>query len=162
LWLTAEIEISCDGLDAVRERMGRMAKIPSKPPVYAEIYASLCRRAGIGDAAVEQYEKLQTRGDASRAIRQKAFILAKSGRENEAIGLMEELLRADLKDHFLHSAYGAACGRAGELDRAKSFYRELMDANPAEKGLYGRIRAIDKKIAEHIATQKSKEPDGTH
>jgi len=146
LWLSTEIDIETDGLEAVRERMGRLAKIPSRPPVYAEIYASLCRRAGVAGAAITQYDKLQSRGDAGRAMRQKAFLLAKSGQEAEAVAIMEELLRIDPADMYLHRAYGAACGRIGALERAVAFYTELAAANPGDKRLLGRRHALEKKL----------------
>jgi tetratricopeptide (TPR) repeat protein len=146
LWFMTEIEIEREGLEAVRARMGRLAKIPSRPPVYGEIYASLCRRAGVADEALKQYDKLQSRGGGKSAVRKKAFALAKSGKEREAIPILEELLRSDAHDYYVHKSYGAACARIGEIQRALSFYEELLSANPSEKALYGYSKALRKKV----------------
>ena len=43
LWLLVMLEISRDGLETVRLKYERLAKIPSKPPVYGEIHAYLCK-----------------------------------------------------------------------------------------------------------------------
>ena len=144
LWELARLETEAEGVDAVRERVGRLAKIPGKPPVYGEIYASLCRKSGVADAAVRQYEKMTSTVATPRLLRQKAFALAKSGHENEAIPLMEELLRLDPRDMYIHSAFVAACKRVREIERAWSFYHELSAKYPDEKGLLGRIKGIRK------------------
>lgn len=142
LWALTELEVQRDGLEAVLQRMGRIAKIESRPPVYKEIYASLCRRAGKPELALKQYEKLSREGVDSRIQRKQAFALAKSGKEAEAIPIIEELLKLDPKDYFLHSAYIPACARARQLDRALKFYEDLVELHPEEKPLYGRIRKI--------------------
>jgi tetratricopeptide (TPR) repeat protein len=143
LWELTELEIERDGLEEVSRRMGRMAKIPSRPPVYAEIYASLCKRAGNIDAALNQYSKLARSGD-THSIRKKAFALAKSGGEREATPLMEELLRLNPKDMYVHKSYIAACQRIGETERAVKFYNLLLAEHPEEISLHGRIKAIRK------------------
>jgi len=142
LWNLTELEIKRDGLESVLARMRKIAKIPSRSPVYKEIYASLCRRAGKPELAMKQYVGMtQIKAD-PRIYRKQAFTLAKSGREPEAIPLMEELLKLNPKDFYLHSAYIPACRRAGQLDRALTFYEELIETHPEEKQLYGRIRKI--------------------
>ncbi len=148
LWLLTELEIERDGLEAVLGRMSRLARIPSRPDIYREIAASLCRRAGRTDDALDQYAKLAAKRPHPRVTRKQAFTLAKSGRETEAIPLMEELLRLDPADHYVHAAYGAACGRADELDRAEAFYRELIAAHPEHKPLHGRLRKIRNRAKE--------------
>jgi len=146
LWALTELEIARDGLDAVLTRMARLARIPSRPPIYGEIYASLCRRAGRAEEAVDQYAKLTAARPEPRLLRKQAFALAKSGQEATAIPMMEELLRLDARDVYVHSAYGAACARAGELERAWKFYEELVGQHPEHKGLYGYQRRIAKRI----------------
>jgi tetratricopeptide (TPR) repeat protein len=147
LWVLTELEIRRDGLDAVLARAGRLAKIPSRPPIYKEIYASLCRRAGKPELALKQYAQMvQTTSD-PRIHRKRAFALAKTGGENEAIPLMEELLKLHPGDFYVHSAYIPACKRAKMLDRATKFYQELLEANPEEKSIYGWLKRL-KKIME--------------
>jgi tetratricopeptide (TPR) repeat protein len=146
LWQLTELEIARDGLEPVLERLGRLARIPSRPPIYGEIYASLCRRAGRAEAAVKTYAKLAAAAPDPRVLRQQAFALAKSGAEARAIPMMEELLRLKPDDMYLHSAYGAACDRAGRLEQALRFYEELLRLFPDQKGLYGRIKRIGRKL----------------
>lgn len=148
LWALTELEIQRDGLESVLSRMGKIAKIPSRSPVYKEIFASLCRRAGKPELALKQYVGMtQTKAD-PRIYRKQAFTLAKSGKEQEAIPLMEELLKLDPKDFYLHSAYVPACRRAGQLDRALKFYEELIESHPEEKPIYGRIRKVKNLLEE--------------
>lgn len=144
LWQLTDLEVRRDGLEAVLSRMGRLARIPSSPPVYGEIHASLCRKAGNTEAAVKQYDRLVAKVPDARLQRKQAFALAKSGRELEAIPIIEELLRADPRDVYLHSSYGGACRRAGRLDQAREFYEQLLVLHPEEKPLYGRLRRIAK------------------
>ena len=144
LWALTELEISRDGLDAVMTRMARLAKIPSRPPVYKEIYASLCKRAGKPELALKQYEKMAHGSSDTSIHRKQAFALAKSGRESEAVAIMEELLRLNPKDFYVHSAYIPACKRIKQLDRALTFYQTLLESNPEEKSLYGRMRKLKK------------------
>ena len=144
LWELTELEIRQEGLETVLQRMGRIAKIGSRPPVYKEIYASLCRRAGQPELALEQYEKLTQTDADPRLQRKQAFVLAKSGRETEAIPMLEELLKLDPNNFFLHSAYVPACKRAELLGRALQFYEELLEMHPDEKPIYGRIKHIKK------------------
>jgi tetratricopeptide (TPR) repeat protein len=142
LWALTELEIRRDGLDAVLTRMGRLARIPSRPTVYQEIYASLCRRAGKPELALKQYEKMVHTASDPNIHRKKAFALAKSGREPEAIALMEELLKLNPKDFYVHSAYIPACRRVKQLDRAMEFYQKLLESHPAEKSIYGRLKKL--------------------
>jgi tetratricopeptide (TPR) repeat protein len=142
LWELTELEIRKDGLEAVMTKMGRIAKIPSRPPIYKEIYASLCRRAGKPELALKQYEKLASGVSDARIHRQQAFTLAKNGRELEAIPIFEEQMRQKPGDFYVHSAYISACTRVNELDRALAFYQDLAERYPEEKGLYGRIRKV--------------------
>lgn len=147
LWSLTELEIRRDGLESVLSRMGKIAKIGSRPPIYKEIYASLCRRAGKPELALKQYEKIAQSGSKTRIHRKRAFVLAQSGKEPEAIGLMEELLKIDPNDFYIHSSYKAACGRVRQLDRALKFYEGLVELFPEEKSLYGRIREVKKRLA---------------
>jgi tetratricopeptide (TPR) repeat protein len=142
LWMLTELEIQRDGLESVRLRMAKLAKIPSRPSVYKEIYASLCKRAGKTDLALEQYDQLAQTAPDSRIHRKQAFALAKSGHELEAIPIIEELLKLNPKDLYLHNAYIPACRRVRQLERAMQFYEELLQLHPEEKPLYGRIRKI--------------------
>lgn len=148
VWQLVELEVASDGVEPVLERYRRMARIPSLPQVYREVHASLARRAGKTDEAIRAYETLDAAGGGSRGQRQLSFTLAKSGREAEAIPLIEELLREDPKDVYLHSSYGAACKRAGELERAVSFYNTLIGLHPEERGLYGRLSRLRRALEE--------------
>jgi tetratricopeptide (TPR) repeat protein len=145
LWLLVDLEIRQNGIEAVVKRYGRLARIASRPPVYKEIYASLCRRAGRPDQALKAYEKLD-QGTATTAIhRKQAFALAKSGRETDAIPMMEELLTDHPRDFYLHSGYQGACRRSGQTDRAMAFYEILIQRHPQEKSLYGWMKKINKR-----------------
>ena len=146
LWALTELEIQRDGFDAVLTRMGRLAKIPSRPTIYKEVYASLCKRAGKPELALKQYEKLVNIASDPNIHRKKAFALAKSGREPEAIPLMEELLKLNPKDFYVHSAYIPACRRVKQLDRAMEFYQKLLESHPDEKSIYGRLKKLQKSI----------------
>jgi tetratricopeptide (TPR) repeat protein len=148
LWEASELEVRTLGLEAALEKAGRLARIPSLPQVYREIYASLCRRAGRPEEAVRAYETIGAEGEQSRIQKKKAFTLAKSGREAEALPLLEELLKHEPADRYLHSSYAAACRRVGELDRALNFYNALLTLHPNEHSLYGRIKGIKRRLEE--------------
>ncbi|MBW2592818.1 MAG: tetratricopeptide repeat protein [Deltaproteobacteria bacterium] len=145
LWALTDLEIRRDGMEAVLKRMGKMAKIASRPPIYKQIYASLCRKTGKPEVALQQYDKLSGIGTSHEIQRQQAFTLAKSGKEADALPLIEELLKLDPGDIYLNSAYAGACGRIQSLDRAITFYEKLLELHPLEKTIYGRIKAIRKK-----------------
>lgn len=144
LWLLTKIEIEREGLEAVRKKMGRLAKIPGKAPIYKEIYASLSRQAGDLDAAAGQYTQLAEKQSDPRFLRKQAFALAKSGHEQEAIPMLEQLMRDTPTDVYLHRSYGAACRRAGLSERAADFYRELISRRPDQKNLYGWLKLVQK------------------
>jgi tetratricopeptide (TPR) repeat protein len=144
LWQSTELQVAREGIEPVRLRMGRLAKIPGKPPVYGEIYASLCARGGSMAGAAEEYGKLTKRENSPSILRKQAFALAKSGEEARGVALMEELLRLDPKDMYIHSAYVPACQRLGNLERAWKFYHDLIALHPEEKGLYGRCKRVQK------------------
>ena len=146
LWALTEMEVERDGLAPVIERMERALRIPSLPPVYREIYASLCRKAGRPEAALREYEKLEAQGAGPRVQKWQAFLLAKSGKESEALPLLEELLRAEPADMYLHSSYEAACKRMDETERAINFYTTLLGKHPEAKSLYGRIRTLRRRL----------------
>ena len=146
LWSLIGLEIRQDGLEKVLSRMGKIAKIKSRPPIYKEIYASLCKRAGKHELALEQYDKISVSGSNTWNIRQRAFALAKSGKEAEAVGLMEELLKTDPTDYFIHTSYKAACGRLHQPDRVLNFYENLLELHPEEQTLFGRIRKVKKQL----------------
>lgn len=144
LWLQTEIDIAREGLEAVRQRFSRLARIPSRPPIYGEIFASLCRRAGVNDAALGQYEKLEARTGNPAVMRKKAFALSKAGREPEAVPIMEQLLRADPGDPYLHTGYIAACGRMDQRSRPVQFYQKFLGEHPEHKQLYGWLKRARK------------------
>lgn len=146
LWALTELEVERDGLAPVIERMERTLRIPSLPPVYREIYASLCRKAGRPEAALREYEKLEAQGAGPRVQKRQAFLLARSGKESEALPLLEELLRAEPADMYLHSSYEAACKRMDDTERAINFYTTLLVLHPEAKGLYGRIRTLRRRL----------------
>jgi tetratricopeptide (TPR) repeat protein len=148
LWESAELEVRLNGLEATLVKAGRLARIPSLPQVYREIYASLCRRAGQPEEAVRAYETIGAEGEQGRIQKKKAFTLAKSGREREAIPLLEELLKREPADKYLHASYAAACRRVGELDRAINFNNNLLTLHPGERSLYGRIKGLKRKLEE--------------
>jgi len=146
LWAMTELEVQRDGLPAVLDRMERTVRIPSLPAVYREIYASLCRKAGRPETALKEYEKLEAQGAGLRIQKRQAFVLAKSGKEREALPLLEELLRAEPADIYLHSSYEAACKRIGEMERAINFYTALLGQHPEAKTLYGRIKTLRRRL----------------
>jgi tetratricopeptide (TPR) repeat protein len=146
LWALTDLEIRRDGLEPVLKKMGRLAKISSRPPVYKEIYASLCKKAGNAELALKQYKELTRTGSDIWNQRQQAFALKKSGKMSEAIPMMEELLKLDPKDIYIHSSYVSACKKSEQVERALKFYEELVEVNPEETTLYGRIRKIKKML----------------
>jgi tetratricopeptide (TPR) repeat protein len=82
----------------------------------------------------------------TRVQKKQVFTMAKSGRENEAIPLLEEFLRDEPEDIYLNSSYIAACKRIGEAERAINFYQKLLSLFPDTKTLYGRIRTLYKHL----------------
>jgi tetratricopeptide (TPR) repeat protein len=159
LWELSELEVAADGVETVRLRYERLARIPTLPPVYREIYASLCKRAGLPELALKEYQKISGAGEGTRVQKKQAFLLAKTGREQEAIPLLEELLTLDPKDIYLHSSYGAACARVNQIERAIEFYIRLMGLHPEEKGLYGRINRLKKKLESRSARPTGPGPE---
>ncbi|MBD3320787.1 MAG: tetratricopeptide repeat protein [Chitinivibrionales bacterium] len=147
IWQMVSLEVTLEGIEATRKKYGRLAKIPSLPPIYNEVYASLCRKTGNAETALSEYEKLARTGADPRITRKKAFALAKSGGEREAIPMFEELLRLNPNDMYIHSSYYAACKRIGDPGRAANLYRELLSLYPEEKKLYGRLRKTEKDIS---------------
>jgi len=160
LWALTDLEVKRDGLEAVLERLERTLRISSLPPVYREIYASLCRKAGWPEAALREYEKLEAQGAGPRVQKRQAFLLAKSGREREALPLLEELLRAEPGDIYLHASYEAACRRIGETERAVNFYTTLLGQHPEARGLYGRIRNLRRGLEQRGLEQRGLEKQG--
>jgi tetratricopeptide (TPR) repeat protein len=146
LWKSVELQIAREGVEPVLLRMGRLAKIPGKPTVYGEIYASLCTRSGSLEGAAEQYEKLVKRESSPSLLRKQAFALAKSGREDRAVPLMEELLRLSPDDMYINAAYIPACKRLGDMGRAWTFYHELISLHPDRKTIYGRLKRVSKML----------------
>ena len=72
--------------------------------------------------------------------------MARNGREREALPLLEDFLREEPRDMYLHSSYAAACKRVGKTERAINFYHELLGLYPDEKSLYGRIRKMHRDL----------------
>ena len=93
---------------------------------------------------MKTYERIAASGAQSRIQQKQVFTMARSGREREALPLLEEFLRSEPRNMYLHSSYAAACKRIGEWERAINFYHELLGLHPEEKGLYGRIKAMHK------------------
>ena len=144
LWRSVDLQVAREGIEPVRQRMGRLAKIPGKPALYGEIFATLCRRSGSMEGAAEQYEKLVQRESSPSLLRKQAFALAKTGEEARAVPLMEELLRLSPDDMYLHAAYIPACKRMGDLGRAWKFYHDLIALHPDRKTIFGRLKRVQK------------------
>ncbi len=72
--------------------------------------------------------------------------MAKSGRETEAIPLLEEFLRLEPQDVYLNSSYVGACKRVDEAERGINFYNKLLGLFPQVKSIYGRIRTLQKHL----------------
>lgn len=142
LWFLVDLEIQKDGLQSVLMKIERISKIPSRPPIYKEIYASLLRRTGKEDQAVKAYEDLSGSGCDPRILKKQAFSLARSGNENEAIPLLEELLTRDPEDIYLNASYGAALRRKGRLERGLEFYARLIADNPHALKLQEHVQKI--------------------
>jgi tetratricopeptide (TPR) repeat protein len=143
LWALTDLEIQREGLQPVLARMAKLAKIPGRPPVYKEIYASLCRRAGKPELAVEQYAKLTQGATDLKILCKQAFALSAAGKKSEAIAMLEELLKSDPTNFYAHSSYIANCRKTNQLERAAQFYARLVEQYPDQKPLYGRIRTIE-------------------
>jgi len=143
LWTLTDLEIRREGLQPVLVRMSKLAKIPGRPPVYREIYASLCRRAGKPELAVAQYAEMARGAADPKILRKQAFALSAAGQKSEAVPMLEELLKIDPKDYYAHTSYLSACRKTNQLERAARFYAELVAQYPEEKQLYGRIRKIE-------------------
>jgi tetratricopeptide (TPR) repeat protein len=149
LRLLCDLEVQRDGIAAVLSKYERMAKIPSRPPIYAELCAMLNRKAGNVNGEIVYYDKLSAKAASPFIMRRKAFALAKSGKESEAIPLFEEFLRSAPNDQYVNSAYIAAARRAGYLENAWKFYYELLGMFPDEKAVFGRIRKIAREMEQY-------------
>ena len=57
--------------------------------------------------------------------------------------MLEELLKIDPNDFYLHSSYISNCRKTDQLDRAAQFYAHLVEQYPDENPLHGRIRTIE-------------------
>lgn len=152
LWQRTEVEIKRNGLDAELVRMGRMARIGSLPQIYREIYASLLKKAGREEEAVKVYASINAQGGQEKVQKKQVFAMAKGGKEEEAIPLLEEFLRVEPEDRYLNSSYVAACKRTDAAERAITFYYALLGAHPDAKSLYGRIATLHKHLEEHSET----------
>ena len=146
LWLLCDLEVKRDGIEPTLIKYEKIAKIPSSSPIYGEICAMLNRKAGKVDRAISQYDRIAGLLNDPSIIRRKAFALAKSGHERDALPLFEELLRSSPNDRYVHNAYSAAARRIGYLENAWAFYHELLGIHPDEKTLYGRIKKIGKEL----------------
>lgn len=144
LWEKTKIDIKREGMEGVLSKLARLVKIPSCALVYHELYAWVCKESGEMDKAISEYQRLVP--STSSALRQQAFALAKSGREQEAVPIMESLLSDNPSDVYVHSSYVAACTRISLQERAISFYSELLQKNPQQKNLYGCISRLRKSI----------------
>jgi len=143
LWALTDLEVQREGLEPVLARMAKLAKIPGRPRVYKEIYASLCRRAGKPELALEQYSQLSRGAADPKILRKQAFALSDAGKRTQAVDMLEELLKIDPGDIYAHSSYISNCRKTGQLERAAIFYADLVEKNPQEKPLYGRIKQIE-------------------
>jgi len=144
LWALTDLEIQRDGLEPVLARMAKLAKISGRPPIYKEIYASLCRRAGKPELALEQYDKLSQGATDPKILRKQAFALSAAGKKHEAVAMLEELLKIDPRDIYAHKSYISNCRKTDQLERAAQFYALLVEQNPDVGPLYGRIKHIEK------------------
>jgi tetratricopeptide (TPR) repeat protein len=142
LWKKAELQVAAEGVDPVRQRYSRLCRIPGKPAVYSEIHAWLCKQSGDVAGALAQYEKLSQSAADPSVLRRQAFALAKTGQEERAAALMEELLRMSPDDLYLHAAYLPVCTRLDNMERAWRFYHELLALHPQSKGIYGRLKRV--------------------
>lgn len=143
-----ELEVRQQGAQAVLDNLARMLRIPSLAPVYREVYIALCEKNGRMDEARRELAALQAQSSDPWVQRRNAFNLAKSGRESEALPLLEEFMRDDPEDRYLHASYLAACRRTGVLPRARDFYFELLKLHPEAKSLLGRIKKIKSQLPE--------------
>lgn len=144
LWALTDLEIQREGLEPVLARMAKLAKISGRPPIYKEIYASLCRRAGKPELALQQYDKLSQGAADPKFLRKQAFALSAAGKRHEAIAMLEELLKIDPANFYVHKSYIANCRKTDQLERAAQFYALLLEQNPDVSPLHGRIKEIEK------------------
>lgn len=149
LWQLTELELKKDGIETTIKKFSRMAKMNSLPPIYKEIYASLCRRLGCEDKAKEVYKKIDDAGSTFGIQKKHAFTLAKTGEEDKAIQIFEELLRIAPQDNYMHASYTAACKRTGQLERAINYYNKLLLIFPDQKSLFGRIKRLTNTLLEN-------------
>lgn len=146
LWLLCDLEVRRDGITPVLSKYERMAKTPSRPPIYGELCAMLYKKAGNVNRELGQYDRLSAKNDNPFIVRRKAFSLAKSGKETEAIPVFEELLRQNPDDQYVNNAYIAAARRAGYLQKARTFYHELIGKFPEVTTIYTRASKIAREM----------------
>ena len=65
---------------------------------------------------MKAYEQITASGAQTRIQKKQVFTMAKNGREREALPLLEDFLREEPRDMYLHSSYAAACKRNITVD----------------------------------------------
>lgn len=140
-----DLKVKLEGLETVKNHMERMARIPSLPPIYKELYAHLCRQAGDNETASQTLAEVNKSSSDPWIQKKQAFAMAK-GNEKEAIPLLEELLRQEPENVFIHSSYLSAGKRIGYSEKALNFYYTLSKLHPDAKSLWGRIRKLKKQL----------------
>ncbi len=144
LWVLTHLEVEQDGIDAALLRLSKIARIPSRPAIYREIYAYFCKENGQPELAASLYEALLAESADPRIFKKQAFLLAKSGEEAKSIPMFEEVLRSTPWDKFVCAAYTAACQRTDEENRATQFYEDLLKQHPEQKWIYGHLKKLQK------------------
>lgn len=133
-----DLDVAYLGEDAALVKYETLAKTASKMSIYRVLKNELLQRCGKGDA-VENKKPAEL-----FLLSRKAFTLAKTGRERDAVQLMEVVLRKDPCNEYVNNGYIAAARRIGYMVPAMKFYQELSRLHPEEQGLHHYVRKVSK------------------
>jgi len=140
-WRVCTLEVMRDGLATTLTKYEALAASAPRQAIYRELCAILHLKSTFTTPDIKS-PTIGSPPPPAGTMPKQAFVLAKSGKENEALPLFEELLRTDPADQYISNAYTAASRRVGYLENARQFYRALQLLFPEEKSMYCRMDAI--------------------
>ncbi len=106
---------------------------PGHVPALLDL-AAIEENTGRFEAAGARYRRVLETGPSARAERGLASLLAKQGRQEEAIGRLKRLVAADAADHESRSQLGLALMQQGDCASAAAEFAAVAEARPGHLG----------------------------